>query len=755
MAVRAAALLAAAALALLSPPALSAADRDAERAAHVAALTAGVRKVAKPGVPGPVACFGEDAFPVVAGDMGDGRSAAVVGAATPGRGRVVAFGHGGFLSKDGLAAGDTARLVVQSVRWAAGKREKPVVAVCGADALLPRLDGLDARKTDGSLLAAALQGAHVVVYGDEEGLDAEEAKLLDRFVRDGGGLVTSGLAWGWMQIHDDLDLTRDHTLNEVLAPMGLAFVDGYVDAVPELPAARDGDAIHTLCALERVELSASSRAVDARTPGKAAEHLARMKNDVQLVSAAYRWLPVGATAFRDRVRAVVAKAGADLVPTEKAPIRAGAALKRLAVLVRHMDDLAAEPRHAKLAASASDFPGVPPPGTPRTARTVRIDPTVPGWTSTGLWALAGEVVTADVAADAPANLGLRIGCHTDTLWHLDDWRRHPEISRRFALPPGRTEAANPHGGLVYVDVPRDLADPKPFDVRIAGAVIDSPRFVLGETDAAAWKKAVAGPCAPWVELSAKHVTLTVRTEDARTVADPVALMTFWRDVIPHYADLGQRAEDAAGQRFVPDRQISAGWLHSGYPIMAHLVHSRELLRWDVLRPGDPREHGGWGFWHEMGHNHQQDAWTFDGTTEVTCNLFSLFVEEKIRGIRPKDHPWPAGSHAKAKAHLAGDRDFGAWKRDPGLALWMYIALEDAFGWDAFRGAFRTYVGDAKLPRGDDAQRDQWLVRMSRACRRDLGPFFEAWGVPVSAAARAEAAKIPEWKGPFLPEPSAK
>jgi hypothetical protein len=51
------------------------------------------------------------------------------------------------------------------------------------------------------------------------------------------------------------------------------------------------------------------------------------------------------------------------------------------------------------------------------------------------------------------------------------------------------------------------------------------------------------------------------------------------------------------------------------------------------------------------------------------------------------------------------------------------------------------------PRTDDAKRDTWLVMMSQAVERDLGPFLELWGVPVSPEARGRVARYPEW----LPE----
>ena len=39
--------------------------------------------------------------------------------------------------------------------------------------------------------------------------------------------------------------------------------------------------------------------------------------------------------------------------------------------------------------------------------------------------------------------------------------------------------------------------------------------------------------------------------------------------------------------------------------------------------------GSWGLYHELGHNHQNRDWTFDGTVEVTVNLFTLYVYDKV------------------------------------------------------------------------------------------------------------------------------
>ena len=161
------------------------------------------------------------------------------------------------------------------------------------------------------------------------------------------------------------------------------------------------------------------------------------------------------------------------------------------------------------------------------------------------------------------------------------------------------------------------------------------------------------------------------------------------------------------------------------------------------------DHGGvWGLWHEMGHNHQQADWTFDGTGEVTVNLFSMYVLEKCSGITTEGHPALnlVERARRDKAHLDAGAPFDKWKSNPFLALDMYIQLKDAFGWDAYKQVFAEYrkLLPEERPKTDEAKRDQWLVRFSKAVGRNLGPFFALWGVPTSEEARASIADLPVW-----------
>jgi hypothetical protein len=96
--------------------------------------------------------------------------------------------------------------------------------------------------------------------------------------------------------------------------------------------------------------------------------------------------------------------------------------------------------------------------------------------------------------------------------------------------------------------------------------------------------------------------------------------------------------------------------------------------------------------------------------------------------------------------LGGAPEDGRCRGDPFLALAMYAQLQEAFGWGAFRSVFSEYrcLPAGERPKTDDEKRDQWLVRFSRAVGRNLGPFFEIWGVPTSPEARASIAHLPVW-----------
>ncbi len=65
-------------------------------------------------------------------------------------------------------------------------------------------------------------------------------------------------------------------------------------------------------------------------------------------------------------------------------------------------------------------------------------------------------------------------------------------------------------------------------------------------------------------------------------------------------------KDIPTQRLRPERMahdvdISAGYMHSGYPVMTFLDVVDSTLVFPMTGPGH------WGHFHEFGHNHQVEA----------------------------------------------------------------------------------------------------------------------------------------------------
>ena len=267
--------------------------------------------------------------------------------------------------------------------------------------------------------------------------------------------------------------------------------------------------------------------------------------------------------------------------------------------------------------------------------------------------------------------------------------------------------------------------------------------MLGRSDPADWRRRIRHLPAPWAEIGSEKVILTLPSRVVRGLDRPDELMRFWDRVLDADADLAARpGERARPERYVADVQISAGYMHAGYPIMTHLDAAPRFVDLETLsRKGD------WGMFHELGHNHQSPDWTFAGTTEVTCNLFSLYVLETVCSKAAPHKALARKARAKAmREYKEKGAPFSVWKREPFLALIAYVQLEEAFGWKAYRKVFAIYraLPRDQRPRTDAAKRDQWMVRFSRAVGRNLGPFFEWWGIPTTAAARRSIADLPPW-----------
>jgi len=725
-----------------------AAEPDAVFQAFSAGRAGPVREIAAPGVPGSLSVFGPRSSALVTG--GKQANDVVVACATWGSGRVVALAHDGYLlNVETLAVADTGRFFLNALDWAsrADKREL-CVGVWNNDRLAKWLAGenITAIPLAGSAWWQGLDDVDVLVTHTRAFATPQARAAAQAFITAGGGLIAADCGWGWAQLNPGRSLVSDHPGNLLLYPAGLLWTAGY--------AHRNSPQGFQLEASPSSYLNASV-ALEALTQQERDQTGLRRKHQadgVHSIKQALSVLPADDTVLIGRLRALRATAGRSAVPSPQTPVRAEDGLSGVFVALdvhemktKPAPEIAAHP-------AANVFPGEVPSSAKAVDVKRIIDTRIPGWHSTGVYAVAGKPVVVTLPPQAvDRGLQLRIGCHSDILWGHKEWKRMPDVCRTWPLQAATTEGANGMGGLVYIEVPSGCRLEQ-IEVGIAGAVA-APRFVLGETQHDEWIADIRQRPGPWAELATKKIILTVPSRVVRELDDPDELLRVWDQVLDACADLARIPRDRARpERFVLDQQISAGYMHSGYPIMAHLDVEKTLVDAAMIAKGEST----WGFFHEIGHNHQAPAWTFDGAVEVTVNLFTMYVHDRVCGRDDmgtrQNGPnllLAADRDRKIKPYFERGASFQEWKEDPFLALCMYIQLQQAFGWEAFQDVFEEYgkLAQAELPKNDDEKRDQWLVRFSRRVGKDLGPFFQAWGVPTSDAARRQVADLPKW----LPE----
>ena len=273
-------------------------------------------------------------------------------------------------------------------------------------------------------------------------------------------------------------------------------------------------------------------------------------------------------------------------------------------------------------------------------------------------------------------------------------------------------------------------------VHIAEAVA-APLFILGRTTPGQWEQQLRSG-APWGELQSDRVVLTVQTKHLSSVTDPAGLLRYWGRVIDTEAErAGWPKQPAPPERVVVDRDISAGWMHSGYPVMAHLATEKQLLDLPTLKAK-----GDWGYFHELGHNHEGQPYTFGPDyTEVDVNLFSTYVMQKLVGREMTAHPSLAHMDRVMQGRLGPAKKADAWGN-----LAMYVRTIQAFGWPPLRQAIASY----SAPGGSDGiatreqRMDQWVLRYSRATGHNLAAYYQLFDVPCTDATRTALKGLPTW-----------
>lgn len=692
--------------------------------------------------PGTLVVEGGDAFAV----LSDTSGGTVVAAGVEGESRVIAFAHDGFLkSPDILSQSAAKELLLNAIRWC-GRADNPEVA------LQPGL-----REIGGVLEEAGWKVEYVDPADISKGsvksvyvavanrLGGEEVSAIRKRCTDGAGLVIAATPWPFPDQYPDFST---FPANQLALPAGIRFHPRDMATRSAPFAIRHTDSKLVIDAL----IAAVQKPLPAST-GERAALAETLKGGSNLRGESLDLFLRGLLRLNQKL--------GPIVPTREKPLIPGTdPLVDAVVALEDGFNRSLPAGKMYVLPAAANYPGAIPDQAPRVERSVTIDGTWRGWLSgrgaggwaakemrpTGLYAAPGEVVTVTAPQETwGRGFEIVIGAYNGGLENREKWERYPRLQHAVEINGAMTTISNALGGLVTIRVPRDAKFPS-VGFKIAGA-IEAPLYIEGQTDLREWRDRIRKSPAPWAELAGKRIILALPSQYVRKLDNPDKVLAVWDRYIEKAAELcgGVDRNLYRAERIVFERQPSAGYMHSGYPVAAPQDKSVE----QAVDSESLAKDGNWGFFHEYGHNHQHDLWSLPGTGETTCNLWSVYLFEELIGkpraeghdaIRPLDRKQRMNAYREGGRNF--DRDWSMW-----TALETYLQVQETFGWDPFKNVFAEYnaLPEAEWPKTQQEKNDQWVIRLSKACGKNLAPFWRAWNVPLSGSVDSELAGLPVWE----------
>lgn len=665
-----------------------------------------------------------------------------------GQGRVAVLGSEAWLAP----ATDEGASLLQArlLKWLAGDSTKSVV-IGGAknpDAIaLLMKHGFNVSLVDKKLseLDRPLTEFGLVVIGSE--LDPSDVEAIRNFVARGHGLYHGAKGWVIHSYFNNGKPLAENSISQLLAPMGIRHTEReFVREGPKSIVINRSvmASKHYATVLKTIYESIKNQVADSNEDlVHAGAVLGNYLSNNTLIPEYPR--PKDLSLMGEFLRLQATR----LNPTPENPIKPTDSVSRAAMTMRGLLIRSVPEEEIDANPDAEVFPGLVPKSYPRITELVTLDLAKARWNSTGLYLSAGEIIEVTTSEQgAAAGIKIRIGAHSDSLWSLKEpWRRWPEVTVEKPLDKTKRNFSTTHGGLVYLVAPQGATGK--VEVTISG-VTRAPTFEFGKTTAKEWQEVQTQHPAPWGEIITDRFILTLPRKILIQSDDPTAVAQWWQKAASWHVELSQRPPFAYAERYVQDEQVIAGYLHAGYPTAGTHYYPKELINIDYLQRGEE-----WGVLHELGHNQQQGPWTPIWAVEVTCNIFTVYTKSTMTGKQVWDDSMIGYQKPEVMEYLKNPNQ-ATWYQSSTVALWWYLALQREFGWEPFKAVFASYRDHPPNPelKSDLEKHDEWLRRMSKQLSRNLVPYFQQWGVPLSEAAKAEVNKVgwEEWRSKPIDAP---
>ena len=696
------------------------------------------------GLPSTILPVGKWSFPVGISSRDDGKIGnPVISASHVGRGKMLGYGHESWIS--GGHTTQELTFSLQAVQWVCGKEAE--IGISYGSGLSHYKEDLenDGHNVQESISLDDLSEVDCLIDEFWNGHDARDNSLIEDFLVSGGGLIMGGHSWYWS--YSNSDLSNSFPGNKIAKTTGLFVsntIGGNIIDMSSIP--------HSLNSPKLAINALTNHILDIQElteeESKIADSTISLCTDVISLDFNKFWNPLrelvnlsGWTVieYGSLYEDVGHNFGADPVADSLIRIESALTLKLPA------EELIPHPSHEQ-------FPGKVPDNATRISRTIIVDGNQSGLDSnfgysnpradirisTGLYAAAGEIVTISVQPDiVTSGTKVLIGAHTDTLWNKDQIHRHPVISRWWEIDNISTEVGNAFGGQIYITIPAGSTIGN-FSVNIDNAV-KSPTFILGQTDMFQWLNQYRYHPAPWAEIGSDLFILTVPSHEIRNLENPDELMHWWNQALSMEHELYGFLPWPRIERAVFDAQISVGWMHSGYPFMAHDLSVPDVVNFTYMS-----ENGDWGMFHELGHNHQWMPSTLPGTVETGCNFASVYLMEELVGISGHGALEINNRKARTREYFDDGSNISNWS--VWVALETFLIIKENWGWTPITEALKVYydLPEEQIPSNDIEEYNAWVIHISTKSGFNLAPYHQAWGFPIIQSTFDELSHLPVW-----------
>ncbi len=213
--------------------------------------------------------------------------------------------------------------------------------------------------------------------------------------------------------------------------------------------------------------------------------------------------------------------------------------------------------------------------------------------------------------------------------YIGTYSYEKEEPKQFNLHPGENKISSSNGGLLYFYNYHNTGE---VVAKVKKGGTPNPLFILGKHTTKDWKRMLAENPDPYaIEMKGENSLLTMHPE---TVAehlkqeDPAALLKKHDEIINIEHKISGLSKDGAGVANQGKHSIHfvEDWYTDDYMYATYYRTAYSKGNLESVLNLEELTNDGWGPWHEVGHQHQQDTWLWDGLGEVTVNIYSLAVQ---------------------------------------------------------------------------------------------------------------------------------